>query len=277
MKKMYPTADTIVFLRGDYRRQLGNKAVHFPFKTESSNGDWEYGSIIPIKKGSIEIKNDKLIVYLENGNFSEQAIDETVFPKSLISLKQVTSENMSLDSIFIRTKFNYETNKDYLDDIYSQYPVYYTQYQIGIDVEENWSKKWSVEYSTYFENQSMLINVLPIYETSSLYQRFGQSRLIGGLNNYEPGIKSLYFEFQREQKPEWNSEANTYQGLDGDYKHKEDISKINKDFQKYLENFTDYLRYKNQGNLKKASSSLENADKSLNIFMKNYFNLKYYY
>ena len=277
LKKMYPNADTIVFLRGDYRKYLGSKAVHFPYRTESSNGEWEYASIMPIKKGSVEIKDDKLRVSLENGNYTEQEIYETIFPKSLISLKKVDIESLSLDSIFIRTKFNHATNEDYIDDIYSQYPLFYTQYQIGKEIEENWSKKWSVEYAKFKENESILIKILPIYETSEFYKRYGQSKVFGGLNNYVPSVKTLGFDFQREKTDSWSSEANTYQGADGNYKHKEDMIKVNKDFQKYIESFTDYLRYKNQGNSKKAIGKLEVADKYLDAFIKNYFNLKYYY
>lgn len=262
VKKMYPDADSIVFALEDKINTLG-RLGESALRIRSGagyQGDFHYdgqedlGSIIPLQKGVIELKNNQLTVYQNDGNYSEFPI--RVIDNSVLSLNEINIEKLELDSCF----YGNEIQLTALTKITEQNPIWFAKVQLGkVEKTNAYSNiTWSIgkDKAKYFYNDSVFIQLLPI--------TFEDSK--------ENEIPRFFI--NREQN---NLDATNPWTTYDDYRDDE-RKLLNRDFlRNYIINMTKYFEYKKEGNLKNANKSLLKANEYLEKFKTLYFNMKYFY
>ena len=151
IKKLYPNADTLVFVYGDYKNSLGNLGLHinyaFTYKNLShsqkiENSGAKGGSFVPLTKGVVELKNNKFLIYDKKGNYKEVPANLFI-PESILQLKNLTLEKLNLDSVFINESFDSRYDIGYV----GQFPIVYEQLLMGTDRNE----------AQYIYNDSLII------------------------------------------------------------------------------------------------------------------------
>jgi hypothetical protein len=248
---MYPNCDSLIFVIGDYKESLGKLGLHIPYSSDNNGNYGAFGSFVPLSKGSVELRGDKLIVFLKSGSYKEIEINNFI-TESKISLSKIELNSLNLDSSFIRKGYTQENR-----NMIHQYPLVYVQARIG-DVSD-YDGKVILDQISYFFNDNLSIQILPIYDVGNIY--FGRPA-----NSYKPPsvihpMNSVYFNFQR----------GTY--LESGYEV------YNETFQKSLRLFfteiANYFHLKNEGDSKKAMKSLSKANQYLESFKQIYFDPKY--
>jgi hypothetical protein len=235
IKKMYPNADTLIFVKGNHKKDLGKLAIHI-----NSDGINSYGSIVPLQKGIIELKNNKLIVYKKNENYSEYPIQ--LINESKLSLTKINLENLELDSVFFsKSEINITDKKTTIE----QYPISFYKIQLGSE-----SRDLGIDKAEYIYNDSVFIQLLPTYVSET---HLSESRFWIDLEN-------------KKVEGEYIDDKCTY-----------DLDCLNKFLRFYIVNMTTYFEYKKEGNLEKANKSLLKAEKELESFKSLYFSTKNFY
>lgn len=232
VKKMYPTADTLIFALGDFRKSLGKQAIHLPKHGYRAGS---FGSIIPLQKGIVEFNNDTLIVFKKDGNYSEYKVDK-VIPQSILSLSKLKIEDIKMDSAFY--------SKPNSSDLIDQHPIRYVQVQLGYpDKYEPNNRTYSNR--RYYYNDSICFQRLQTYNTTNLYRNVYEE--------YWPSNFILTGEY----------------AVFSIYHYRVDAQDSLK---RYLYLITDYFEYKKSGDIKKANRKLRRAEKKLENFKSKYFN-----
>jgi hypothetical protein len=150
IKKLYPNADTLVFVFGDYKKSLGNLGLHIDYLEDRNNefSGARGGSFVPLTKGIIELKNNTFLVYDNSGNYSEVAAN-LIMRESIFPLTDLAVDKLTLDSIFIYKNCDSRYTISYV----CQIPIYYKQLTMNTD-------NLNPEYAL---NENLIIQTLPVY------------------------------------------------------------------------------------------------------------------
>ena len=242
IKKIYPNADSLVFVIGDYKETLGKLGLHIPYKREYGGGPRAFGSFVPLTKGKVELKGDELVVYEKSGNYKRIKVNKPpngrfnehfnlykrVIDQSKISLTSLDLNSLNLDSSFIRdTYFGYKYDES---NWIKQYPIYYQQYVIGFPEDY----KILMDNKDYDYNDNLSIQFLPMYNVNKLYKDYSTRK-------YRP-VAVIY-------------PAENILFRLGTTTQTERPLKL------YFTAISKYFQYKNEGNSKKAMKSMARANK----------------
>lgn len=240
IKKLYPNADTLVFVYGDYKNSLGNLGLHidydFRYYNMSHSQKIEYsgakgGSFVPLAKGVVELKNNKFLIYDKKGNYKEVSANLFI-PESILPLKSLTLEKLNLDSVFINESFDSRYDIGYL----GQFPIFYEQLLMGTDRNE----------ALYIYNDSLIIQNVPIYINRDTELPNSTRSIYDPINNLVLNLNSS------------NS-----------------IAVNDKLAKKYFQEMSKYFEFKIKANSKMAIKSLTKANQYLESFKQIYFDPKY--
>jgi hypothetical protein len=249
VKKLYPKADSIVLIRGDYQKELGKLALHLPRGKEITqnyqmSGKMPGASIIPLQKGIVELKGNKLKIYDADGNYKEIVIKYPIEEISKVALVNINIDLLELSAGFSSGDKN---NPNY--DMIAQKPIYYKEIEIGHFPA---NKAWSIDDKSYLTNDQLIIQLLPTYlKVDPYFQR---------INSWD----QYYFYFDRD----------TRGGASGGARVGENLNRV--ELRKYLNTMTLYFEAKKKGEAKKAMKLLIKADKYLDKFIVKYVTLNFY-
>ena len=257
IKKMYPNADSLIFVLGDNTILLSDLAIHIPYAADERGNQRAFGSIVPLEKGVIELKNNKLIIYKENGNYLESDLINMI-DKSIISLRDINLENLVQNPDFYK---KYQNNRLNLTICPDQYPLKYTQFLL---------RKSNVNF---LYSDSTYIQLMATQNTSELYGS-GGSYQHDKPYSFIWGEDELYFNAYIERNNIWGKGEGF--SSDIDYANKE-RELLNTNLRNYIININQYFEYKKEGNINKANKSKLKADQYIEKFKTLYLNKKYYY
>ena len=246
LKQMFPEADSVVFLLGDYRKSVGKFGLHIPYAGYENGNIQPFGSIIPLVKGKTELRDSTLKIYQDNSIFSE-ILPDAIISESKFSLANLTLESLSMDSLFYRNVVSIGKYNDQYNLI-NQYPIFYSQLQIG-EISNDWNERGKDAEYYRCSNGRLRAQFLPVYNTRDLY--FNGSSGVKIPDYVIEPIELLYFNFTSGDK---TSELSSQKYL--------------KD---YLSSISAYFQYKEEGKINKALKYLSKANQNLELFKQVYF------
>lgn len=179
-KKLYPNSDSLIFVinsREEFREDLGSLALHLNVRETPNSSITPYGSIIPLQKNVIELKNNKLLLYNGQGNYKEISIN--VFPGSLYKLSDFNIQYLNQeDEIFLEKEFY-------------NCPFYVEELQIGKSDPKSFI--FNIDNKVYYHSNSVFIQRLPIYSTEG---SISPSSISFSINDGERSYNSFMNEYQ---------------------------------------------------------------------------------
>ncbi len=195
-KLIFPDADSVALeLVGDgYQRKFTDilpdiyKRKLINIEIQGLGNIVGIARVIPLIKGKIEIKNNKLIVYDDSGNYKESQID--IFVGSIQSIQNIDLKTLEYDSNFYYLFNPYNLQTDKIKSFYSNQNFI----KFGTDKLKIWSKYdlnntefYNESTFNYIKNNNLFIQFLPIIEAVTLDTRifFKKRFTYTGLNPYE--------------------------------------------------------------------------------------------
>jgi hypothetical protein len=177
IKKLYPNADTLVFVFGDYKKSLGNLGLHIDYLEDRNNefSGARGGSFVPLTKGIIELKNNTFLVYDNSGNYSEVAAN-LIMRESIFPLTDLAVDKLTLDSIFIYKNCDSRYTISYV----CQIPIYYKQLTMNTD-------NLNPEYAL---NENLIIQTLPVYLNRNTELPNSSIPIYDPINNFKLNFNS---------------------------------------------------------------------------------------
>jgi len=250
IKKLYPKADSILLIIGNYQKELGKLALHLPRGDEVDDYSLMHGkrpgaSIVPLQKGIVELKGNKLKIYDADGNYQERVINYPIEEISKVALVNINIDQLELSDGFSSDN-NRKTSPYY--DMIDQTPIYYKELQIGYYPD---NKTWSIDDKSYLTNDQLIIQLLPTYLKKDPYFR--------RVNTWD----EYYFYFDRDTR-----------GGSLPNRVGENLNRV--ELTKYLNTMTLYFEAKKKGETTKAMKLLIKADKYLDKFIVKYLNSNFY-
>ena len=251
IKKLYPKADSIVLIEGNYQKELGKLALHLPRGDKVDDYSLMHekrpgASIVPLQKGIVELKGNKLKIYDADGNYQERVLNYPIQEISKVALVNINIDQLELSDGFSSDN-NKKTNPYY--DMIDQTPIYYKELEIGYYPDTY--KPWSIDDKSYLTNDQLIIQLLPTYLKKDPY--------FERVNTWD----EYYFYFDRDTR-----------GGSLPNRAGENLNRV--ELTKYLNTMTLYFEAKKKGEAKKAIKLLIKADKYLDKFIMKYITLNFY-